>query len=80
MNERNSEHSAPKSIFECFKDLPDPRIDRTRRHKLADILVISLCSMLTGGKGFGDMELFGKYKEAWLSTFLELPHGIPSHD
>jgi hypothetical protein len=80
MNEMNSEQHAPKSIVECFKELPDPRIDRTRRHKLVDIMVISLCSMLTGGKGFGDMELFGKLKESWLRTFLELPHGIPSHD
>ena len=26
------------------------------------------------------MELFGEPKEPWLRTFLELPHGIPSHD
>ena len=47
---------------------------------MLDILVIALCTLLTGGEGFQDMELFGKSKQAWLQTFLALPHGIPSHD
>ena len=68
------------SLVECFADLPDPRVERTRAHKLIDILVIALCTLLSGGEGFQDMELFGKSKCAWLQTFLALPHGIPSHD
>jgi predicted transposase YbfD/YdcC len=70
----------PRSIVECFQTLPDPRIDRQRRHKLIDVLVIGLCSTLTGGEGFNDMALFGDIKFDWLKGFLELPHGIPSHD
>jgi predicted transposase YbfD/YdcC len=70
----------PKPLIECFEGLPDPRMDRTRPHKLVDILVIGLCSQLTGGSGFTDMEVFGKAKQDWLETFLELPEGIPSHD
>src|SRR5678815_4872004 len=54
--------------------------DRTKKHLLLDILVIALCTLLSGGEGFQDMELFGKSKRAWLQTFLALPHGIPSHD
>src|SRR5262245_63458683 len=68
------------SIVEHFQTLADPRIDRTKKHLLLDILVIALCALLTGGEGFQDMELFGKSKQAWLQTFLTLPHGIPSHD
>jgi hypothetical protein len=68
------------SIVEHFRTLEDPRIERTKKHRLLDILVIALCTMLTGGEGFQDMELFGKRKQAWLQTFLALPHGIPSHD
>jgi predicted transposase YbfD/YdcC len=68
------------SIVEHFQPLEDPRIERTKRHSLLDILVIALCTLLTGGEGFQDMELFGKSKRAWLQTFLALPHGIPSHD
>lgn len=79
-SEHDPDRPAPKSIVECFQQLPDPRRDRTRDHKLVDILVIGLCSQLTGGEGFNDMELFGRTKHAWLKTFLELPNDIPSHD
>src|SRR5919206_1077379 len=68
------------SIVEHFRTLEDPRIERTKKHLLLDILVIALCTLLSGGEGFQDMELFGKSKRAWLQTFLALPHGIPSHD
>jgi predicted transposase YbfD/YdcC len=68
------------SIVEHFRTLEDPRIERTKKHLLLDILVIALCTLLSGGEGFQDMELFGKSKHAWLQTFLALPHGIPSHD
>jgi predicted transposase YbfD/YdcC len=68
------------SIIEHFQTLQDPRIERTKKHNLLDILVIAVCTLLTGGEGFQDMELFGKSKRAWLQTFLTWPHGIPSHD
>ena len=68
------------SIIKHFQTLEDPRIERTKKHNLLDILVIAVCTLLTGGEGFQDMELFGKSKHAWLQTFLTLPHGIPSHD
>ena len=68
------------SIVEHFQSLEDPRIERSKKHRLIDILVIALCTLLSGGEGFQDMELFGKSKRAWLQTFLALPHGIPSHD
>ena len=68
------------SIGAHFQTLEDPRIERTKKHLLLDILVIAVCTLLTGGEGFQDMELFGKSKQAWLQTFLALPHGIPSHD
>lgn len=67
-------------IVECFADVPDPRVNRTLEHKVVDILVIGLCATLTVGENFTDMEAFGKAKESWLKTFLELPGGIPSHD
>jgi len=80
MNKNTPRLAKPQSLIECFEELPDPRVDRTRRHKLVDILVIGLCSLLTGGEGFSDMEVFGRAKRDWLGTFLELPNGIPSHD
>ena len=71
---------ASASIVEHFQTIEDPRIERTKKHNLLDILVIAVCTLPTGGEGFQDMELFGKSKRAWLHTFLTLPHGIPSHD
>ncbi len=70
----------PKNLLECFVTITDPRVDRTRQHKLIDILVIGLCTMITVGDNFTDMEDFGNYKHDWLKTFLELPNGVPSHD
>ncbi len=68
------------SIVSHFKDLQDPRIERAKKHRLMDIIVIALGSIMVGGDGFQDMELFGKSKREWLEQFLDLPHGIPSHD
>jgi len=70
----------PKPLMAYLEEIPDPRVRRTRAHRLQDILVIGLLSILTGGEGFNDMELFGRARYAWLKTFLELPRGIPAHD
>jgi len=80
MKDKQTGLPGAKSIVECFEGIPDPRVERTRWHKLVDILVIGLCSQLTGGEDFTDMEVFGNAKLEWLRTFLDLPYGIPSHD
>jgi predicted transposase YbfD/YdcC len=63
-----------------FADLPDPRADRTKWHRLDDILVIALCAVVCGADSFDEIERFGKARHPWLKTFLALPKGIPSHD
>jgi predicted transposase YbfD/YdcC len=68
------------SIAHHFAALEDPRIDRTKKHSLNDILVIALCAVLGGADSFDDIEEFGRAKRDWLGRFLELPNGIPSHD
>lgn len=68
------------SFTRYFADLPDPRIDRTRKHKLIDILAIALCAVIAGADSWDEIERFGLARESWLKRFLELPHGIPSHD
>ena len=68
------------SLIEHFKDLPDPRINRTKDHDLIDLLVIAVCTLLCAGESFNDMEDFGHAKHDWFKTFLTLRHGIPSHD
>jgi len=72
--------SVSPSLLEYFADLPDPRIERCKRHQLLDIMAIAILATICGAEHFTEMEEFGLAKEAWLRTFLELPHGIPSHD
>jgi predicted transposase YbfD/YdcC len=63
-----------------FASLVDPRINRTKRHQLLDIVLIAICAVICGAEGWVDVAAFGKTKKAWLTSFLALPHGIPSHD
>jgi predicted transposase YbfD/YdcC len=68
------------SIEAYFGRLPDRRVERTRAHRLSDLLTIALCAILCGANDWVAVETFGHAKEAWLRTFLALPGGIPSHD
>ena len=63
-----------------FANLPDPRVDRTQRHGLMDILIIALGAAIAGADGWVQTEEFGNAKLDFLRSFLNLPHGIPSHD
>ncbi len=69
-----------EAIEEHFSKVTDPGVERTKDHKLIDIIAIAICAVICGAEGWVDMELFGKSKLPWLKTFLELPNGIPSHD
>jgi len=71
------EKNTLQSIFEAIED---PRVERTKRHQLIDIILIAILGMLCGADGWVDIESFGTTKETWLKTFLDLPNGIPSHD
>src|SRR5262249_4491584 len=63
-----------------FGYLPDPRIERCKLHKLVDIMTITICAVISNADGCEDIEAYGRAKEPLLRHFLELPHGIPSHD
>ena len=68
------------TIADHFTEIEDPRVERTRRHKLLDILTIAICAVICGAEGWTDIETYGLVKYEWLKQFLELPNGIPSHD
>jgi predicted transposase YbfD/YdcC len=68
------------SIAEHFDDIEDIRIDRGKKHKLIDIITISICAVVCGADGWIDIEMYGIARKKWLDKFLELPNGIPSHD
>jgi predicted transposase YbfD/YdcC len=68
------------ALASCFADLPDPRVERTQRHRLVDILVIALCATLCGADDFVAIEQWGRAHATWLDERLALPNGIPAHD
>ena len=68
------------AISRYFAELPDPRVDRTKKHLLLDILLIAFAAVICGADSWEEVECFGKARQAWLKRFLKLPNGIPSHD
>ncbi|MDR3584252.1 MAG: ISAs1 family transposase [Desulfosporosinus sp.] len=76
----STEKKEKKTLIESFEGLVDPRNHDDILHKLIDIIAITILAMMCGANGWNEIELFGKSKESWLRTFLELPNGIPSHD
>ncbi|MGA0164611.1 MAG: transposase family protein [Bdellovibrionota bacterium] len=50
------------SISLFFSKVEDPRIERKKEYPLDEILLVVLCSILAGGDGFSDMQLFGNEK------------------
>lgn len=72
--------NAPMGLLRAFGELEDPRMDRTKKHNLTDILAIALSAVICGADGWVQVEEFGLCKQNWFRTFLDLPNGIPSHD
>lgn len=70
----------PGNLIEHFSGIKDPRIDRTKLHKLIDIIVLAICAILCGAEDWEEIELICNEKIDWFKKFLELPNGIPSHD
>ncbi|EIJ34158.1 ISAs1 family transposase [Thiothrix nivea] len=68
------------AIVDHFASIPDPRLNRRKRHKLSDIFFITLCAVICGADDWASIELFGKSKRKWFTEVLGLQHGIPSHD
>jgi predicted transposase YbfD/YdcC len=68
-------------IKHIFSSVADYRRDcALKLHLLTDILLLSLCAVISGAENDEEIATYGKEKEAFLRTFLSLPHGVPSHD
>ena len=63
-----------------FSSLPDPRERRGRRHRLDELVAIAILGVICATDNWAEVAQFARAKRKWLKTFLELPHGIPSHD
>jgi len=67
-------------MLRIFKDVPDSRMQGKVVHKLHDILVIAVCSIIAGLEHWTQMEDYCRANFQWFKSFLDLPNGIPSHD
>jgi len=56
---------ALKAIEKHFGQITDPRVERTKEHKLVDIIAIALCAVICGAENWVDVELYGNSKLAW---------------
>jgi predicted transposase YbfD/YdcC len=69
-----------RDLETIFAQVEDPRMDRTKLHRLRDIIILAICGVICGAEGWVEIEEFGKAKQAWFTELLQLPNGIPSHD
>lgn len=68
------------NIASTFSSITNPRDTRKISHLLTDIIGLTLIAVIACCETYDDIEELGKAKENWLRKYLQLPHGIPSHD
>jgi len=71
---------ASRGVLRMLDQVEDPRVNRTKRHSLTDMLFVTICAVLSGADGWTEVELFGETKLDWLRRFVPLANGTPSHD
>ncbi len=74
------EENDRQDLESLFAQVEDPRMERTKRHRLQDIIILAICGVLCGAEGWVEIEEFGNAKAAFFTELLGLPNGIPSHD
>ena len=72
--------SESTSFHDHFHELSDPRVERTRKHPLINILFITVCGVLSGANSFAAIQEFGCDRRLWFARYLDLTNGIPSDD
>ena len=74
----NSSETA--SFQEHFQGLEDPRVERTRKHCLINIVFIAVCGVLSGANSIAAIHEFAFDRRSWFARYLDLTNGIPSED
>ena len=68
------------AIYNHFENVTDPRVNRGANHSLLEMMFVALTAAICGANGWADVERFGNSKLNWFRRFIELEHGVPSHD
>ncbi len=72
--------NSPKnqSLFQCFLSVKDPRVTARCRYPLMNILVMTLCALISGADHWEGIAYFSKKRERWLGQFIDMRFGVPS--
>jgi predicted transposase YbfD/YdcC len=70
----------PASFEQHFQDLPDPRVERTRKHPLINIVFMAVCGVLSGSNSIAGIHEFAIDRRSWFARYLDLSPGVPSED
>ncbi len=68
------------SFEQHFQDLQDPRVERSRKHPLINVVFMAVCGILSGANSFAGIHEFGIDRRSWFARYLDLTNGIPSED
>ena len=79
MNKVTRNSGENQYLFDCFLSIKDPRVEGRCVYSLINIVVITLCALISGCDTWEAIELFGKQRKRWLSRYLDLNNSIPSH-
>jgi predicted transposase YbfD/YdcC len=69
------------ALVERLQRIADPRRQsKNLKHPLVDIIILGFCGVLAGCEDFVEIAEWAKVHEGFFRSFVELPHGIASHD
>lgn len=68
------------TLVVCFKDLEDPRIERTKKYPLIEIIFLTIVGTICGADSWRQIVLVGETKLEWMRKYFAYKNGIPSHD
>lgn len=68
------------TLFEHFSVIKDPRQIWKINHTLSDILLLTVCGVISGCEGWEEIEYFGVDHLDWLKKYGDFNCGIPVHD
>lgn len=68
------------SLLQVLQTIPDPRVQRTRRHDLQNLLAMALCATVAGADNWVEVAEFAQTRQPWFAQFLDLSSGVASHD
>ncbi|KDX33569.1 DDE_Tnp_1-associated family protein [Escherichia coli 2-156-04_S4_C2] len=69
-----------KKLMEHISIIPDYKQAWKVEHKLSDILLLTICAVISGAEGWEDIEDFGEIHLDFLKQYGDFENGIPVHD